>query len=431
MSSESSVSRQFHCCTPPLSSNKTTLAVAFRLRSIFIVALGLFLPLSVNPWLETAASQQPQADPSLSEGFSGEVERLDLEIDSQPANEGSIDQWIQYLSADNYLRRERASRRLIKAGPEAVDALATAVQTGDLEVVERAAAAMMEIAISVPPRDDGGAYERLKRLSTQTVGRPASIAKGALVEIQEFRSQQARKFLARAGVFVGLAEFSIGAMSRQRMLVEINENWNGDVETLQWLTWLSGYDNVRLEKGSATVDVIREVTKMPDLRSLILADAEVSTESLEVLATIPRLDTLEFQYSKLAESHGDLIAKLPLRTSLILMGTGLSQKRADQLIEELPGLQIQYRRGGFLGVMCIDNFDVCEVTGIQEGSAAEAAGLMRGDVITMVNETEIKHFRDLQKAINQHVPGDEVEVKYQRAGQEKALKLELRRYQES
>ena len=45
---------------------------------------------------------------------------------------------------------------------------------------------------------------------------------------------------------------------------------------------------------------------------------------------------------------------------------------------------------------------------------------MRGDVITMVNETEIKHFRDLQKAINQHVPGDEVEVKYQRAGQEKA-----------
>ena len=230
---------------------------------------------------------------------------------------------------------------------------------------------------------------------------------------------------------MGLAEFSIGAMSRQRMLVEINENWNGDVETLQWLTWLSGYDNVRLEEGSATVDVIREVTKMPDLRSLILADAEVSTESLEVLATIPRLDTLEFQYSKLAESHGDLIAKLPLRTSLILMGTGLSQKRADQLIEELPGLQIQYRRGGFLGVMCIDNFDVCEVTGIQEGSAAEAAGLMRGDVITMVNETEIKHFRDLQKAINQHVPGDEVEVKYQRAGQEKSLKLELRRYQES
>ena len=267
MSSESSVSKQFHCCTPPLSSNKTTLGVAFPLRSVFIVALGLFVPLSVNPWLDTAASQQPQAEPSLSEGISGEAERLDLEIDSQPANEGSIDQWIQYLAADNYLRRERASRRLIKAGPEAVDALATAVQTGDLEVVERAAAAMMEIAISVPPRDDGGAYERLKQLSTQTVGRPASIAKGALVEIQEFRSQQARKFLARAGVFVGLAEFSIGAMSRQRMLVEINENWNGDVETLQWLTWLSGYDNVRLEKGSATVDVIREVTKMPDLRS--------------------------------------------------------------------------------------------------------------------------------------------------------------------
>ena len=96
---------------------------------------------------------------------------------------------------------------------------------------------MMEIAFCSLETTE--AYERLKQLSTQTVGRPASIAKGALAEIQS-SVVSARKFLARAGVFVGLAEFSIGAMSRQRMLVEINENWNGDVETLQWLTWLSG-----------------------------------------------------------------------------------------------------------------------------------------------------------------------------------------------
>jgi S1-C subfamily serine protease len=80
--------------------------------------------------------------------------------------------------------------------------------------------------------------------------------------------------------------------------------------------------------------------------------------------------------------------------------------------------------------MCIDNFDVCEITGIQEGSAAEAAGLIRGDIITMVNDREIKHFRDLQNAINEHVPGDEVQVQFQRGGESKSLSLELRRYQE-
>jgi membrane-associated protease RseP (regulator of RpoE activity) len=215
------------------------------------------------------------------------------------------------------------------------------------------------------------------------------------------------------------------------MLVEVGENWNQDIEVLQWLAWVDGYDNARVEGRSVRLEVIREVVKMPSLRSLILADAEIRDDALDPLAELKRLDTLEFQYSRLEESHGDLIAALPLRTSLILMGTGLSEQRANRLKEELPGLQIQYRRGGFLGVMCIDNFDVCEVTGIQEGSAAEAAGLMRGDIITMIDDREIKHFRDLQNAINEHVPGDSVEVQYQRGGEEQSLSLKLRRYQES
>lgn len=342
-----------------------------------------------------------------------------------------LEQWVLQLGHENYLRRERASRQLIKAGPAAVGVLSDAVRLGDLEVVERAAAAMIEIAISVPPREDGGAYERLLELSSQSVGRPASMARNALSEVKEFRSQQAKKSLARAGVFVGLAEFSIGAQSRQRMLVEVGDNWNQDIKALQWLAWVDGYDNARIEGRSVRLEVIREVVKMPSLRSLILADAEIRDDALDPLNELKRLDTLEFQYSRLEESHGDLIAALPLRTSLILMGTGLSEQRADRLKEELPGLQIQYRRGGFLGVMCIDNFDVCEVTGIQEGSAAEAAGLMRGDIITMIDDREIKHFRDLQNAINEHVPGDSVKVQYQRGGEDQSLSLKLRRYQES
>jgi hypothetical protein len=347
-----------------------------------------------------------------------------------PIEDQGIDEWIQQLGHENYLRRERASRNLVRSGSKAVPALATAVRTGDLEVVERAASAMIEIAIAVPPREDGGAFDLLSELATQTVGRPASIARGALSEVKTFRSEQAKKSLARAGVFVGLATFSIGAQSRQRMLVEINENWNRDIESLQWLEWIKGYDNARIEGDAAKVEVIREVTKIPDLRSVILADAVIDGDALNALSEVDRLDTLEIQYSKLQESHGDLIAALPIRASLILMGTGLSEERADRLKEELPGLQIQYRRGGFLGVMCIDNFDVCEITGIQEGSAAEAAGLIRGDIITMVNDREIKHFRDLQNAINEHVPGDEVQVQFQRGGESKSLSLELRRYQE-
>ncbi len=343
----------------------------------------------------------------------------------------SVSYWVEQLANEHYLRRELASKRLVSAGPRVVDSLAAAIRKGDLEVVERAAAAMIEIAIAVPPRSDGGAFERLGELSTQSIGRPASIARGALAEVKKHRSRQARRALVQAGVFVGLADFAIGAQSRQRMLVEIGDGWNRDLSALQWLEWLDGYDNARVEGGAAQAAVLAEVSQLPDLRSLILVDAEIDGSVLIPLTEMQRLDTLDFRYVKLLESSVDLLTKVPLRTSLILMGTGLSEERAEILRDNLPGLQIEFRRGGFLGVMCIDNFDVCEITGIQENSAAEAAGLMRGDIITDVNGTEIKHFRDLQRAINEHLPGEEVELMYRRGGEEKSLSLVLRRYQES
>ncbi len=50
------------------------------------------------------------------------------------------------LGHEHYLRREMASTKLVAAGPAAVDQLAEAIRSGDLEVVERAAAALVEIA---------------------------------------------------------------------------------------------------------------------------------------------------------------------------------------------------------------------------------------------------------------------------------------------
>lgn len=400
--------------------------LAARVMAAMLLAVGLQLS-SSHAQEVSATDADSAASPESPASPASPAEQTD----GDERNGKTVEYWVEQLGHEHYLRREMASKKLVAAGPAAVEQLSAAIRSGDLEVVERAAAAMIEIAVNASPRKDGGAYDRLQALSLQAVGRPASVARGALLQVKTHRRGQARRELTGAGIVVGLSEFAIGALSQQRMLVEIGDSWNGDTEALQWLEWLDGIDNAKVSGKAASAEVIGNIARMPDLQSLIIVDAKIDDAVLQPLTEMDRLNTLDLRYVRLNDQQGDLIAKIPLRTSLILMGTGLSEQKVETLRAALPGLQIQYRRGGFLGVMCIDNFDACEITGIQENSAAEAAGLIRGDVIIQIDGVDIKHFRDLQQAINEHVPGDEVEVRFRRAGRVDSVKLRLRRYEES
>ena len=344
--------------------------------------------------------------------------------------EQSIEYWVSQLGHEHYLRREMASTKLVEAGPAAVDQLAEAIRSGDLEVVERAAAAMVEIASVNAPRSDGGAYQRLSEIAAQTVGRSASISRGAIREVRAHRHSLARQSLASAGISVGFMELAIGAIAQQRLLVHIDEKWNRDTEPLQWLAWLDHVENARLIGPAVNSEVIKNVVQVPGLRSLVIVDSTISNETLTPLTKMDRIDNLDIRYVKLTDQQSDMIASIPLRVSLNLMGTGISPEKVDAMRAALPGLQIDYRRGGFLGVKCIDNFDACVINSVEPGGAAEDAGLIQNDVIVQIDDSPVEHFRDLQSAIGQHVAGDEVEVRYRRGDKIERVKLRLRKLED-
>ncbi len=65
------------------------------------------------------------------------------------------------------------------------------------------------------------------------------------------------------------------------------------------------------------------------------------------------------------------------------------------------------------------------VTAVEDGSAAAAAGLEAGDVITSVDGVTINVPDDVGAAISTHQPGDQVQVTYQRNGQEHTVTATL------
>lgn len=338
--------------------------------------------------------------------------------------------WVSQLSHPQFLRRELATKKLVAAGPQAIEAVVEGLEQADLEMIERSLRVLSEIALGRHPDEDGGAWDELQKLSARSAGMRAARSEAAVKLVRKHRSRQAKSALSAAGVFVGVDEFIVRASSNPELMVQLDENWRGDIESLRWLRWLDGVEFARVKGKAVRNDVLQALVQSPDLVTVAIVDSQVDQSIIDPLASMERIDALEFRYVKLTPELCDSIAKLPIRVSLNLMGTGVSLDKVEAMRAALPGLTIDHKQGGFLGVTCFDNFEVCQISGIVPDSAAEAAGLAQGDVIVQIGDAEVRRFRDLQNAINQHLPGDEIEVRFMRGAEAKSVQLRLRRLDE-
>jgi S1-C subfamily serine protease len=123
------------------------------------------------------------------------------------------------------------------------------------------------------------------------------------------------------------------------------------------------------------------------------------------------------------------------------LGFSIAIDRARPIIEELEAGNGQVTPDqAFLGVSSADIADLTEevkarfaievdegafITEVVPGSAADDAGLVPGDVIVAIDGQEVTEASAVREAILDKEPGDTVELKIVRAGQEKTLEAEL------
>ncbi len=140
------------------------------------------------------------------------------------------DQWIADLGHDQYLRREKASRKLIQIGTPAIEPMTAAMRSGDLEVIERAIDIITEIGFSRPPSDDGGAWDQLSKIASKGTGQKASRARLALAEIQSHRASQARDALKAAGIRMTLSKILMFSFRTKLGTVDAPVGCGGNVK---------------------------------------------------------------------------------------------------------------------------------------------------------------------------------------------------------
>lgn len=371
-------------------------------------------------------------------------------VTGEKISKEQITQWVEDLSDDSYLRRKRATMDLSRVGQRAVEPLVAKLDSGDLETTARAISILQEIAAEAPitpaqsentaaqsenPHPDHGgaqepnAWDELLRISTLG-GSRGTRAQLAVDEIRDVRHQRAIQALSGEGVFIGITEFIIGARSEQKRIVQFNDDFTGSEETLALLQWIDEIEYVRVEGKSIRKDVLEGIVEMPDLKTLALVQGEIDAGELRVLGAISELRRLEFRYVPMSGELIDQLATLPIRVSLTLNGTSAPAERVAALQKTVPGLEIIFKQGGFLGVKCYDNFNECLINEVVRGQGAEKAGLLPGDVVVAVDGKPIKQFKDLQKAIDAHMPGETIKIRYKRAGSERETIAQLGKLKE-
>jgi serine/threonine protein kinase/membrane-associated protease RseP (regulator of RpoE activity) len=84
------------------------------------------------------------------------------------------------------------------------------------------------------------------------------------------------------------------------------------------------------------------------------------------------------------------------------------------------------RKPGFLGVKVVEHVGKgVKVDGVAKGGPAESAGLQFGDPLLELGGAALKVPADLDQALKTLAEGDEVEVKWERAGERKSAKVKL------
>lgn len=89
------------------------------------------------------------------------------------------------------------------------------------------------------------------------------------------------------------------------------------------------------------------------------------------------------------------------------------------------GLFSEDANRAMLGVVTDEHDKGAEIETVNKESAAEKAGLKKGDVITKIDNKEIDAADDVTKAVRAHKPGDKISIAYLRDGKEQKTTAEL------
>jgi hypothetical protein len=283
-------------------------------------------------------------------------------------NSAEIDRLMTLLDSADYGQREQAQATLVRIGGPAVTTLHKGAEAGSLERTSRAVKALGQIAAG----GDLPTFERVQdALESLTRSKSRPVSRRAQLELDGLGEVRTRHAIARFETLGGRMKKARGPIAAQAAIA------NG-------IDFRPGAQAVLNRKWHGTDEDLVLLTRIANLETVyVTRSAPVSPEALEKL------------------------------------------RRAITTAQPNRRFQIQPRGDAMVGIQAGTGEEVCLISGVEEGSPADRAGLKPGDVITHYNGEEIDGFERLVEMTRELAPGTKVKLEVVRREQVKSIELEL------
>lgn len=372
-------------------------------------------------------------------GVKADTEAVSAAPDAPEAGvtDEQIAEWVRDLESSAYTAREHATERLVLAGAATIPAIAKAIDEGGLESITRGIYILRQLASRAEdPATEQAAYEALKRVADRRFTGAARRAAVALGSIHQVRYEAAQTRLAQMGAVFSVTTVMVAAQIPQEFpSIHLGAGWRGREADLVWIDWLAKYgpDEGRqplmliLDGEMVTDSWMREASKLESLTVIQIRGGRFTEQGLAELQKLPNLEILEALYSPIDDKAIPQLAALARVGRMRLIGHRLSVEGEDKLRALAKGVDLDLRRGGFLGVACRDN--PCVVSQVQENTAAAAAGLRVDDVIVSYNQQPVQTMDELTKLISQHEIGKRITIEVMRGTERVTCEVELGKWE--
>jgi len=274
----------------------------------------------------------------------------------QATDENQIAALIEQLDSNRYREREAATQALLEAGDATLDPLVAAANGDRPEAADRAVWILKKMGNS---SDHAFALAALDRL-VKVKERPAVVAQARRIQ-GRLREQVCQQQLAKLGGTLAIVD-SVQPVVGPIVRVELGDEWRGNVDDLKCLLELDQRHYFQLVGPGVDDEVIKLFETKDGLRLLRVFMSRVTPAA------------------------------------------------ADSLKAHQPKATVYIRNRALLGIGGDSQANGVRVVKADQQYGAAEAGIVVGDVITMIDGTPIKDFDRLTAVIAQYQPGDEVEV---------------------
>jgi hypothetical protein len=327
-----------------------------------------------------------------------------------------VKRWVADLSSPNYSRRELASEKLKKLAETDLAYILEDLEAAEGETHARLLTLMTDVATNPESPVSKLAYQGLLKLSSRMTGTRSVQIKQVVRSIRADVAQQAWYRYKRKSKNI---ETTFPSRSNPAYPVVnpivIDATFSGTPEDLSELDQIDWVNFARLHGPNITKQHLEAVLRLPKLTHLQLVDVPLTSDDLMVIKSGPDLDLLELQYVPVGDEIVDQLPSFPVWTEIWIYGTNISREGLERAEAMLGDVVLTYSRGAFLGVRCLAN-DVM-VDFVEEGSAAELSGIMKGDRLLSINGRRLARFEDLREELGKFSDGEEVDMEYLRKGE--------------